>query len=75
MGPSPPKPSLNQIKQIQQVQELGGWSQQTEVGGNNLECIVAFLMLWTIKQSLQEENNVRSFGMRSENILGRRGRF
>lgn len=32
VGPSPPKPSLNQIKQIQQVQELGGWSQQTEVG-------------------------------------------
>ncbi|XP_030278221.1 serine/threonine-protein kinase WNK2 isoform X2 [Sparus aurata] len=31
VGPSPPKPSLNQIKQIQQVQELGGWSQQTEV--------------------------------------------
>ncbi|XP_041801414.1 serine/threonine-protein kinase WNK3 isoform X5 [Chelmon rostratus] len=30
VGPSPPKPSLNQIKQIQQVQELGGWSQQTE---------------------------------------------
>ncbi|XP_044066803.1 serine/threonine-protein kinase WNK2 isoform X3 [Siniperca chuatsi] len=31
VGPSPPKPSLNQIKQIQQVQELGGWSQSTEV--------------------------------------------
>ncbi|XP_070765931.1 serine/threonine-protein kinase WNK3 [Enoplosus armatus] len=31
VGPSPPKPSLNQIKQIQQVQELGGWSQTTEV--------------------------------------------
>nr|XP_046252268.1 serine/threonine-protein kinase WNK3 isoform X11 [Scatophagus argus] len=31
VGPSLPKPSLNQIKQIQQVQELGGWSQQTEV--------------------------------------------
>lgn len=30
VGPSQPKPSLNQIKQIQQVQELGGWSQQTE---------------------------------------------
>lgn len=29
---TPPKPSLNQIKQIQQVQELGGWSQGTEVG-------------------------------------------
>uniref|UniRef100_A0A668TYA6 Serine/threonine-protein kinase WNK3 n=1 Tax=Oreochromis aureus TaxID=47969 RepID=A0A668TYA6_OREAU len=28
---TPPKPSLNQIKQIQQVQELGGWSQGTEV--------------------------------------------
>ncbi|XP_070825684.1 serine/threonine-protein kinase WNK3 isoform X5 [Chaetodon trifascialis] len=31
VGPSLPKPSLNQIKQIQQVQELGGWSQQTEM--------------------------------------------
>ncbi|XP_040905440.1 serine/threonine-protein kinase WNK3 isoform X5 [Toxotes jaculatrix] len=31
VGPAPPKPSLNQIKQIQQVQELGGWSQPTEV--------------------------------------------
>ncbi|XP_070695023.1 serine/threonine-protein kinase WNK3 [Pempheris klunzingeri] len=31
VGPSPPKPSLNQIKQIQQVQELGGWSQSAEV--------------------------------------------
>ncbi|XP_049436273.1 serine/threonine-protein kinase WNK3 isoform X8 [Epinephelus fuscoguttatus] len=31
VGPTPPKPSLNQIKQIQQVQELGGWSQTTEV--------------------------------------------
>ncbi|XP_035512802.1 serine/threonine-protein kinase WNK1 isoform X2 [Morone saxatilis] len=31
VGPSPPKPSLNQIKQIQQVQELGGWSQPAEV--------------------------------------------
>ncbi|XP_060930594.1 serine/threonine-protein kinase WNK3 [Limanda limanda] len=31
VGAIPPKPSLNQIKQIQQVQELGGWSQQTEV--------------------------------------------
>lgn len=32
MSTTPPKPSLNQIKQIQQVQELGGWSQGTEVG-------------------------------------------
>lgn len=32
VGALPPKPSLNQIKQIQQVQELGGWSQTTEVG-------------------------------------------
>ncbi|XP_008288825.1 serine/threonine-protein kinase WNK2 isoform X2 [Stegastes partitus] len=31
VGPTPPKPSLNQIKQIQQVQELGGWSQSSEV--------------------------------------------
>lgn len=31
VGSNPPKPSLNQIKQIQQVQELGGWSQSTEV--------------------------------------------
>ncbi|XP_068997575.1 serine/threonine-protein kinase WNK3 isoform X7 [Embiotoca jacksoni] len=31
VGPALPKPSLNQIKQIQQVQELGGWSQATEV--------------------------------------------
>ncbi|XP_034446656.1 serine/threonine-protein kinase WNK3 isoform X3 [Hippoglossus hippoglossus] len=31
VGAIPPKPSLNQIKQIQQVQELGGWSQSTEV--------------------------------------------
>ncbi|XP_026224672.1 serine/threonine-protein kinase WNK3 isoform X3 [Anabas testudineus] len=31
VGPTPQKPSLNQIKQIQQVQELGGWSQPTEV--------------------------------------------
>ncbi|XP_053280288.1 serine/threonine-protein kinase WNK3 isoform X4 [Pleuronectes platessa] len=31
VGAIPPKPSLNQIKQIQQVQELGGWSQPTEV--------------------------------------------
>ncbi|XP_068186291.1 serine/threonine-protein kinase WNK1 isoform X2 [Antennarius striatus] len=31
VGPSVPKPSLNQIKQIQQVQELGGWSQQAEL--------------------------------------------
>ncbi|XP_069544949.1 serine/threonine-protein kinase WNK1 isoform X6 [Brachyistius frenatus] len=31
LGPALPKPSLNQIKQIQQVQELGGWSQATEV--------------------------------------------
>lgn len=31
IGPSQPKPSLNQIKQIQQVQELGGWNQATEV--------------------------------------------
>ncbi|XP_037629942.1 serine/threonine-protein kinase WNK2 isoform X6 [Sebastes umbrosus] len=31
VGPTPPKPSLNQIKQIQQVQESGGWSQTTEV--------------------------------------------
>lgn len=31
VGPIPQKPSLNQIKQIQQVQELGGWSQTTEV--------------------------------------------
>ncbi|XP_051805107.1 serine/threonine-protein kinase WNK3-like [Acanthochromis polyacanthus] len=31
VGSAPPKPSLNQIKQIQQVQELGGWSQSSEV--------------------------------------------
>ncbi|XP_072512637.1 uncharacterized protein wnk3 isoform X2 [Salminus brasiliensis] len=30
VGPTQPKPSLNQIKQIQQVQELGGWNQATE---------------------------------------------
>ncbi|KAG5838245.1 hypothetical protein ANANG_G00221740 [Anguilla anguilla] len=30
VGPTPPKPSLNQIKQIQQVQELGGWGQAPE---------------------------------------------
>ncbi|XP_041656123.1 serine/threonine-protein kinase WNK1 isoform X3 [Cheilinus undulatus] len=35
VGPSPPKPSLNQIKQIQQVQELGGWSQSTEVASQS----------------------------------------
>uniref|UniRef100_A0A8C7K001 Serine/threonine-protein kinase WNK3 n=1 Tax=Oncorhynchus kisutch TaxID=8019 RepID=A0A8C7K001_ONCKI len=31
VGPTHPKPSLNQIKQIQQVQELKGWPQPTEV--------------------------------------------
>nr|XP_046200543.1 serine/threonine-protein kinase WNK3-like isoform X2 [Oncorhynchus gorbuscha] len=31
VGPTHPKPSLNQIKQIQQVQELRGWPQPTEV--------------------------------------------
>ncbi|XP_028307792.1 serine/threonine-protein kinase WNK3 isoform X2 [Gouania willdenowi] len=31
VGSTPPKPSLNQIKQIQQVQELGSWSQPSEV--------------------------------------------
>lgn len=35
VGPTQPKPSLNQIKQIQQVQELGSWSQQTEVERND----------------------------------------
>ncbi|XP_029574487.1 serine/threonine-protein kinase WNK3 isoform X2 [Salmo trutta] len=31
VGPTHPKPSLNQMKQIQQVQELRGWPQPTEV--------------------------------------------
>lgn len=39
MGPAQPKPSLNQIKQIQQVQELGGWSNPTEVGILTIEKI------------------------------------
>lgn len=39
VGPAPAKPSLNQIKQIQQVQELGGWSQTTEVGLHTIICI------------------------------------
>lgn len=31
IGPTNPKPSLNQLKQIQQAQDLGGWNQLTEV--------------------------------------------
>lgn len=44
VGPSPPKPSLNQIKQIQQVQELGGWSQQTEVGRKKVWYIFGWIV-------------------------------
>lgn len=43
VGSAPPKPSLNQIKQIQQVQELGGWSQSTEVK----LCVIIFYSIQT----------------------------
>lgn len=55
MGPAQPKPSLNQIKQIQQVQELGGWSNPTEVGILTIEKIFVWdcfmdimIVLWII---------------------------